>query len=264
MVFLHVQKTAGSSLAGMLAANFAPERVYLPEPHGELKGRSPQALADFDFVYGHFEWSELVAIPGPKRIVSLMREPVQRALSLYWYWRAHTWAYGVEALGSRGVEFAKTLSPEAFFETAPPDVLGNFDNAVARQLAGADCWKLDRGFTLPDREVASLCRRHIDEMVFCGVTEHFDASAAAILRRLALPAAASRRENTLVRQMRLPGYEPVTPTPPSPALVSRLRALTAIDSHLYRYVRRRWPMRRAVLSHAVRNLGRGIAPASAG
>jgi Sulfotransferase family len=256
VVFLHVPKTAGSSLASMLAANFAPERVYTPKLHGELKVRAAHDLADFDFISGHFDWSELAAIPGPMQIVSLMREPVQRALSLYWYLRAHTWAYGVEEIGARGVEFAKSLNMGEFFATAPPDVLGGFDNAVARQLAGAECWKLDRGFTIPDREVARICRRHIDQMRFCGVTEHFDATAAAILRSLELPATASRRENTLAELMGVPGFETVPLTPPSADLMARLRRLTAIDSHLYHYVRRRWPMRHAVLSHAMRRLGR--------
>jgi hypothetical protein len=264
VVFLHVPKTAGSSLANMLAANFAPERVYRPKLHGELKVQAAHELAEFDFIGGHFDWSELAAIPGPIQIVSLLREPVQRALSLYRYFRAHTWAFGVEELGSRGVEFAKSLNMDEFFATAPPDVLGGFENAVARQLAGAGCWKLDRGFTIPDREVARICRRHIDQMSFCGVTEHFDATTAAILRSLALPATASLRENTLTELMQAPGFEAVAPTPPSADLMARLRRLTAIDSHLYHYVRRRWPMRRAALSHAIRGLGRGVRPASEG
>ena len=264
VVFLHVPKTAGSSLTGMLTANFAPERIYRPQPHGELKSRAAHELADFDLICGHFDWSEFEAIPGPTQIVSVLREPVQRSLSLYWYWRAHTWAYGVEELGSRGVQYAKSLSPEDFFTTAPPDVRGNFENTVARQLAGAGYWKLDTGFTIPDREVARICRGHIDQMRFCGVTEHFDATAAAILRRLGLPATASRRENTLTQQMQVPGYETVAPTPPSADLVARLRQLTAIDSHLYHYVRRRWPMRRAVLSHSICSLGRGVRPPSEG
>lgn len=258
VVFLHVPKTAGTSLAGMLAANFAPERVCRAEPHGELKGRTAHELGEFDFIYGHFDWSDLEAIPGPKQIVSVLRDPIQRSLSLYWYWRAHTWAYGVEELGSRGVQYAKSLSPEDFFTTAPPDVRGNFENTVARQLAGAGYWKLDTGFTIPDREVVDICRRHINQMSFCGVTEHFDATTAAILRRLQLPATASRRENTLMQQVQIPGFETVTPTPPSAELTASLLRLTAIDSDLYHYVRRRWPMRRAVLSHAIRSLGRGV------
>ena len=248
VVFLHVPKTAGTSLTGMLAANFAAERVYRPKPHGELKGRAADELADFDFICGHFDWSELEAIPGPKRIVSLLREPVQRVLSLYWYWRAHTWAYA-EELGARGVKLAKSLNLDDFFATAPPDVLGNFDNAVARQLAGSECWKPNRGFTIPDPDVVHICRRHINQMSFCGVTEQFDATTAAILRNLELPATASFRENTLEQQMSIPGFETVLPTPPSADLLVRLRQLTAINSHLYHYVRWRWPMRRAVLSH---------------
>ncbi|HEV7158498.1 MAG TPA: hypothetical protein VGN38_09105 [Caulobacteraceae bacterium] len=257
VVFLHLPKSAGSSLANMLAAHFAPEAIYRPEPR-ELGGRSREELAGYGLIHGHCQWSELAAIPRPVRIVSLMREPLARALSLYWYWRAHTWAYGVEEISSRGVQFAKTLSMEAFFGEAPPDVMGNFENAVARQLVGAEYLAMNTGFTIPDQEVIRICRAHLDAMVFCGLTERFAASAAAILGRLGLPASATRADNTLAGQMLAPGFETVRPTPPSPALLARLRDLNAIDAALYRHVRDGWRMRLASAAQAMRG---GIAMA---
>ncbi|HEY2481347.1 MAG TPA: hypothetical protein VGI30_04000 [Caulobacteraceae bacterium] len=254
IVFLHVPKTAGTSLANMLAAHFAPERIYLPEPYGELSSRSADELAAFDFIYGHFDWSQLEAIPGPKKIVSLLREPVSRALSLYWYWRSYTWSEA-EKLGSRGIAYAKRLSADEFFAGAPPDVSGNYENVAARQLVGSQYWDpRGNGFTIPNRDVIRICRGHIDEMTFCGTTEDFDASAAAVLKRLGLPFTASRRENVLSVMMHQPAFEPVQPTAPSPELVARLGQLAAIDAELHRYVRRGWPMRRAVLGERIRKM----------
>jgi len=251
VVFLHVPKSGGTSLANMLASHFAPERVYHPEPR-ELGSRSAAELSGYDLIYGHCAWSELGQVAQPARIVSLLREPVGRALSLYWYWRAHTWEYGVEELGSRGVQFAKTLDPETFFAEAPPDVLGTVENAAARQLVGAEYWRMNVGFNIPDREVIRICRSRIDAMTFCGLTEAFDASATAIFRRLGLTATASRKDNTLTGQALAPGFEAVRRTSPSQALLARLGDLTALDAELHRYVRRRWRMRWAEAAHMLR------------
>ena len=253
VIFLHIPKTGGASLANMLAGHFAPGGVYNPQVR-EIGDRPPGDVNGYDFIFGHLDWSELAAIASPVQIISMLREPVSRALSVYWYWRAHSWAYGVEQLGSRGVECAKTLSPEDFFHIAPPDVLGNIENTAARQLVGAEYWTLNTGFTIPDAEVIRICRRHIDEMAFCGVTEHFEATAAAVMRTLGLPPTPSRRDNVFANLTKDPNFEAVVPTPPSPALMARIRAMTAIDAALHRYAARRWPTRWAVLSQALSGL----------
>ncbi|WP_296696973.1 sulfotransferase family 2 domain-containing protein [Thiocapsa sp. UBA6158] len=93
LLFIHIPKTAGTSVRVLLQDWLEPEELVL------LYGESPgilesefRAWSDEEKVkvrlgYGHFHYGLHEALPQHSKYVTLMREPVDRVLSLYYFYR---------------------------------------------------------------------------------------------------------------------------------------------------------------------------------
>lgn len=237
VVFLHIPKTAGSSLANMLQPHFAEAVTLKCGTPGELRALPIEQAWTYSFVHGHMDWSELSALPASRQVVSLFREPVARALSLYWYWRSFSWSHA-ERTGDFGIQFAKRSSLEEFFFDAPPGIRANYENAVARQLVGATLCKPFTGFVVSDEVALEIALRRVDQMAAFGAVEDFDGAAVRIARALGLPPLAVRRDNSLTGRRGGEDYDPVTPTPPSPEVLRQVKALTRLDARIYQHAAR--------------------------
>ena len=96
VLFVHIQKTAGMSLYNSLAQWFGAEHsLRYPRSSQEFKDRflrlSDADILRFRLLSGHFElpfW--LRRELGPRFVVSVVREPVERVLSIYRYARGWT------------------------------------------------------------------------------------------------------------------------------------------------------------------------------
>jgi hypothetical protein len=234
VVFLHIPKTGGSSLANMLAARFAPDQIYRRPNPGHLPrltGVDPRCR----FIHGHLDWSDLEVVGRAPIVVTMLRRPAARVLSLYWFWRSFTWAYA-ERTKDFGVWYAKSVGPEEFFTNAPPEIRANYENAMVRQLVGADFCAPGVGFTIPDDEAVGLAKRRTAQIDVCGLTERFAFSAALIAPTLGMARLPARRDNSLAGRKGGADYDPVRPTRPSAYLMERLREVTALDEAVYRHV----------------------------
>jgi hypothetical protein len=89
--FVHVPKTAGSSLQKMLADQFRQEVIY-PNESWRKKNRghlylpifqqfAPKNLLDFQLIMGHMPMAAAELMPQPIHILSFLRHPYQRCLS---------------------------------------------------------------------------------------------------------------------------------------------------------------------------------------
>lgn len=146
IVFVHIPKTAGTTLNSILAHRYAPGEIYkimmrgmswiaprqtiLPKPlisSSKLR-RLKSALEDphgLRAIHGHFDLSLSNLMPPDAEFITLLRDPVERAISHYHHYRkltddpAHPLAMRstlAEWVGSRG--------------------LVEMDNGQTRRLAG--------------------------------------------------------------------------------------------------------------------------------
>src|SRR5581483_4073633 len=114
LVFLHVEKTGGTALRNAIARAFDRDSIY--QEHADtLHKRTPAELSQYSIFGGHFNHDSLAFIPRRKlTLVSFVREPAKRLVSLYHFWRAHE--PGHKSFG-RGMQLANEFLIEPFFES---------------------------------------------------------------------------------------------------------------------------------------------------
>jgi hypothetical protein len=182
LLLLHVQKTGGTAVSGALANRFAaPDCLNLyfgPEPDLGDIGR-------YRFVTGHITARLVQRFTEPPFVVTVLRDPIDRALSAYSYSRSFPLEYeGPKAQLGRGPE-AYQLSREWRRLTAECSLGELISRApeVAREYLGnrqarALCGSRAGDERLPDAIGA------LERCDFVGLSDRLDASVDWLARRL--------------------------------------------------------------------------------
>jgi len=95
IVFIHVQKAGGTALRRALSKHFPAEEIC-EERFNKLREWAPEELNRYRLFAGHFSFSSLTHIRGPKIIIMLLREPRARLLSYFNFVKRHRRAYLAE------------------------------------------------------------------------------------------------------------------------------------------------------------------------
>jgi hypothetical protein len=241
LVFLHHPRTGGTSLHESFAAAFHPDEIC-PERFARLHAHTPEELARWRFFSGHFRHDQFWAIAEPRLLVTVLREPRARILSLWRYWRAIDPAL-VAAHSLAGPRLAQALPLADFLRAEHAEVRHAIDNAMACHLAG-DAMPLGGGrfgrFTddgatpLDPAALLDRAQRMLFRYDVVGFTEDLEpvrARVAALLGR-ALPPL-GRRNAT----------EPADAE--EPGVAAALDRLTALDAALLAHARTHRRVRRA-------------------
>ncbi len=236
--YLHLEKTAGSSLTTFLAGLFHPlqidadpNRTLAPDTRlvtgrGGHRPDPEQALA-----WGHYDLSTLEALGPDRFLLTVLRDPAPRILSLYHYFRANC------GDGERRVRIAHELDLLDYLRSPEPDAVNMIDNLYVRRLTGLylDADGHDRLAADPDAALAAACAA-LDRLDFVGLAEDLDSTLAALGRRLGFtPPAHAPRANVLARNESNPflPFRAVARTAVTPAIAAELERLTRLDRVIY-------------------------------
>ena len=89
IIFIHIQKTAGTSITNLLEECSAPGKCC-PERFNHLHLHSAAELADYELFAGHFDLFSTRYIPGRKKFIfSVFRDPLERLVSFYRFVQTH-------------------------------------------------------------------------------------------------------------------------------------------------------------------------------
>ncbi|MBX9750115.1 MAG: hypothetical protein K5Q68_10915 [Roseococcus sp.] len=236
LVFLHLPRTGGTTLHQAWSLTFRLAEIC-PERFARLHEYRPEEIAAYRFFSGHFRFDQFWSIPQPRFLVTVLRDPIERVLSLFEYWRS--FRPGVIAehdlLGPR---LARERGLLGFLRSEEVEVTTSIDNAMVCHLAG-DAMPVAGGFgtlTSEGRDrmapetllaTAFTALRHFDCVGEIGSLQRVHDRVAAVfgMRPGPLPRVNAAHDAS-------PFHEALPREQVTPAIMVELRRLTRLDRQL--------------------------------
>jgi hypothetical protein len=243
LVFLHLPKTGGTTLHHHFSAHFAPEEIC-PERFSNLHAWKREDLDRYRYFSGHFNFDQVRLIPGPLFIVTVLRDPVERLMSSYLYWRRHT-AAAVARPGMEGPAFARSSTLAEFLRNPHHQVQDSVNNTMTRYLAGQVNVNADLtyryyagGAAMPVTELEVLHRAlgNLLAIDVVGLTANLHDVYTRVALAYGMPRLASlARLNTREETGR--DLEPVSEEQPTPEARAEIERAVWLDRVVFRLAR---------------------------
>ena len=170
IIFLHIPKTAGSTLNAILQKQYKRQQIYYLGANTQESIRSYLDLADEEkksirLVTGHTAYGFHEYIPGSSTYFTFFRDPVERVVSFYHFVKNNEQHY----LNKAAVNEFDGIKP---FITS--GITTMMDNGQTRLISGA--W-LDPGFGEINEQILAQAKTNLSKKFsVVGLTEQFDAT----------------------------------------------------------------------------------------
>jgi Galactose-3-O-sulfotransferase len=232
IVFLHVPKTGGSTLRAVLRFKYPGRHLFLHDPSEQMQKFRAVPVQDrraARVVAGHLLYGVHQHIPQESDYITVLREPVARAISNYngILRRPGHWFHDELVRSGMGLEeFAQAKA-------------GPADNLQTRYVSGRRSGEYLSSGPSGRLEPTALgaaaledAKRNLERFLVVGVTERFDESFILIRRALGwrLPMYATRNDAKAE-----PGP---SPEPPTQTAIDLFRTRDQLDLELYDHAQR--------------------------
>jgi hypothetical protein len=177
LIFLHMPKAGGTTLHHILERQFPWKQIYTfdgnkPYLDVERFRNLPQAeRARYRLLKGHIWFGLHTAVPNPSTYFTLLRDPVERVISQYYYAKSLPTHYMYQRLNQKGI---------SLYEYAAQRMTPEIANQQTGKLAGQHVrtWAQQ-----PTRETLELAKQNL-QMHFrvVGLTEYFDTTLMLLQR----------------------------------------------------------------------------------
>lgn len=227
--FCHIPKTAGMSFMSALSSLYDTEDVSASRLLTHLQAES-HTIKDKLLIGGHFGVKDV----GEELLkdyykVTFVRDPVERILSLYYYWNSHAGRYGLtrdEDPNYDGVQLAIQGNLKEFLSTNHPRIIEEISNTQCRYIIGSPKEKL---INMSDQEIFEAAKSSLERhFSFVGLVEKYEAG----IRRLGkdIPAFKELQIETINKNPR-PSSDTV-----DQALIHKIRNINQADIMLHEYI----------------------------
>jgi len=187
-VFLHIPKTAGTTLNSVLDKNFDPDRVldvYTREQQAALGELTYEELEGYDLIRGHlfvYDYAQLLDGPVRFKVFTFLRDPIERVVSEYSFLKNWPKSQLYDYLNRNNVSLAQYVSSQE-------GVLRQRGcNCMVNSLSGSGAANLDEGLELAWHHVK-------DRFMAFGILERFDESLLLLRRAMDLQSTFYVRQN---------------------------------------------------------------------
>jgi len=221
-LFMHIQKTAGSSLVDIAKYYYRNKNMI---SHGDHLGHDAREFMNVVFISGHFGYEFAKPLMPGRYSFTFLRDPVERILSLYFFCR------GQNPDDNTMYKCAHELSLEGFLHA------GFEDPVIKTHIWNNQVWQLACGYSNPEEkyydsfeasEMLNMAKAHLNDFSYVGFTETFEEDRNIILSALEIPVPKEKVESN------------VNPDRKSAADISAeaarlLQDLTILDRNLYEF-----------------------------
>jgi len=221
VVFLHIQKTAGTSIVEFFAKHYYGSWIS----HLDYSEKSIENLRCPLFISGHFGYDYASQWMHDRFSFTFLRSPEDRIVSFYYYCRScNPQQYEVYQL-------AHSLTLDEFLD------FGISDWRVKPYIWNHQTWQIALGwgnrhhkrlFEFPENELIQMALKNIKTFDYIGLKENFNVDFGRIVTMLGLPYSGAAPKVNAARRTS------VAPLPDS--TIQKLRNLTMLDRVLYEEV----------------------------
>ncbi len=237
LAFLHLPKTGGTTLHHLLVQHFERDDIC-PERFNGLRHYTAGELARYRYFSGHFDLPSVRLIPGRKMVITMLREPVARLISLYYFQRAHK----IEVIERNNLELARLANKYSmadFFRAE--EVRSHFaiNNAMTRALTQClegSRWEAKASSSVADDKLPlNVALKELKALDAFGIMERYDDSMALIFSTigLPLPAKIEKKQVLSVIVEREPGLHKIDKEPVTNETMKLISDLVKTDMKLY-------------------------------
>ena len=211
--FIHVPKTAGTTMLRIIEDRYPPgsvESLYLAPPD-EAKARIAKIGPQTRIVAGHVDYSYSRNFPGPFRAFAMLREPVDRAISLFYFVKREASHPSHQAV----LEGAITIE----------EMSREQGGMQARFIAGYSPTE-----PVDDDTLLAQAKQHlVEKLAVFGLTERFDETLLLLTKALGWTLRGYARKNVAKERPSKDATDPV--------LLAAIRDASAVDVALYEFAR---------------------------
>jgi hypothetical protein len=244
LVFLHLMKTAGTTLRHRLESLVPGNRIWRREREGLPGDHPPETLAPYRLFLGHFTMRDALHIPAPRRIVTLLRDPKDRLVSLYHFYARHRDEV-IARLDLHEQRIARRSTLAEFLRNPDARLRAVTHNALTCALAGdvrpvgRDRYRMawdSEAVTISAAELLERALANLRRLDAIGFAERLDQDRPRLMDALGLPDSGPLpRENT--RDLESDLLEPRPWPEITPEAQAELNRATELDRMLYRLAR---------------------------
>lgn len=220
--FLHIRKTAGTSVHHFLRAALPDVRTFHSDPKGFDDAQATD-LCDYGLLLGHFSFDHVKKFRSPNFLITFLRNPVERVLSSYYHMRE---SWPVDNPNSP-ISLAQRFEIEAFLQIDSHAIRMFTSNHLCYTLTKD--WRAERN--LDTRILVSQALENLGQFAFVGFVENFTSDIKRLSHLLGCPPPPQHYHlnRTLFRRAR---------SELSPRIIGLIEELNAGDIELYNQILR--------------------------
>ena len=177
LLFVHVPKTAGSSLYSIFRTILKPPELLKLHPNGEtlvrINALPKRHATRLRVLYGHVDVQLAKQIVPPQQCITLLRDPVDRIVSYYAF--AKHMNSGLHSELARRTSITQWIDALRFPETDNGMVRRFSGDLQEARIGGCTCQMLERA------------KGNLAQFALVGLTDRFDEFYALLANRLGLP-----------------------------------------------------------------------------
>lgn len=193
LYFLAIPKTASTTFFHILCLYFNQSRIVPAQSLSQFLA-TPQSILDgYQLIAGHFFYQIERVLGRAPVYLTLLRDPVQRALSHYYHIRRLPEHYAHERVVRQSLsEYVRDERNRPLFSNLQTrylglnrDLLGMYASLDAAALARGELVRQAEAYiigTYDDKSMLETARARLKNFAFVGITEHFDESVCLLCR----------------------------------------------------------------------------------